>query len=52
MGAADEGLSVLLLESTGKWGGNTSMSGGGMWMPNNPLMQRDRAADSHDEALM
>ena len=51
MGAADEGLSVLLLESTSKWGGNTSMSGGGMWMPNNPLMQRDRAADSHDEAL-
>lgn len=29
MGALDEGLSVLILESTGKWGGNTSMSGGG-----------------------
>jgi 3-oxosteroid 1-dehydrogenase len=51
MGAADEGLRVLLLESTGKWGGNTAMSGGGMWMPNNPLMQRQGAGDSRDEAL-
>ncbi|MEP7764245.1 FAD-dependent oxidoreductase [Sanguibacter sp. 25GB23B1] len=51
MGAADEGLRVLLLESTGKWGGNTAMSGGGMWMPDNPLMQRDRAGDSREEAL-
>ena len=51
LGAIDSGLSVVLLESTGKWGGNTSMSGGGMWMPDNPLMQRDRAGDSRDEAL-
>src|SRR5688572_14699552 len=51
MGAADEGLRVLLLESTGKWGGNTAMSGGGMWMPNNPLMQCDFAGDSRGEAL-
>ena len=51
MGARDEGLSVLLLESTSKWGGNTAMSGGGMWLPNNPLMQRDGAGDSREEAL-
>lgn len=51
MGAADEGMEVLLLESTARWGGNTSMSGGGMWMPNNPLMQRDGAGDSREEAL-
>ncbi len=51
MGAADEGLSVLLVESTAKWGGNTAMSGGGMWLPNNPLMQRDGAGDSREEAL-
>ena len=51
MGAQDEGLSVLLLESTDKWGGNTAMSGGGMWLPNNPLMQRDGAGDSREEAL-
>ena len=51
MGAADEGLSVLLLESTDKWGGSTAMSGGGMWLPNNPLMQREGAGDSREEAL-
>ncbi len=51
LGAADQGMSVLMLEGTGKWGGNTSMSGGGMWMPNNPLMRRDRVADSREEAL-
>src|SRR5262245_22124011 len=51
MGAVDEGLSVLMLESTGRWGGNTAMSGGGMWLPNNPLMQRDGVGDSRAEAL-
>ncbi len=51
MGAADEGLSVLMLEATDKFGGSTAMSGGGMWLPNNPLMQRDGVADSRDEAL-
>ncbi len=51
LGAADRGLSVLMLESTDKWGGNTAKSGGGMWLPNNPLMQRDGVADSREEAL-
>ncbi|WP_426592645.1 FAD-binding protein [Cellulomonas sp. McL0617] len=51
MGAADEGLRVLMLESTDKWGGSTAMSGGGMWLPNNPLAQRDGAGDSREEAL-
>ncbi|MGA4668315.1 FAD-binding protein [Propionibacteriaceae bacterium Y1923] len=51
LAAADQGLRVLLLESTGKWGGNTAMSGGGMWLPNNPLMARDGVGDSREEAL-
>ncbi len=51
MGAAEEGLSVLMVESTDKWGGNTAMSGGGMWLPSNPLMQREGVGDSRDEAL-
>ncbi|HQY98261.1 MAG TPA: FAD-binding protein, partial [Phycicoccus sp.] len=51
LGAVDEGLSVLMVESTPKWGGNTAMSGGGLWLPNNPLMQADRAGDSREEAL-
>lgn len=49
--AADGGASVLMLESTERWGGSSAMSGGGLWLPNNPLMQRDRAADSREEAL-
>ncbi|MGN0064134.1 MAG: FAD-binding protein, partial [Nocardioides sp.] len=51
MGAGDEGLSVLMVESTEAWGGNSSMSGGGMWLPNNPLMARDGVSDSREEAL-
>jgi len=51
LGAIDEGMTVLMVESTEKFGGNTAMSGGGLWLPNNPLMQREGAADSREEAL-
>lgn len=51
LGAIDGGLSVLILESTGKWGGNSAMSGGGMWLPDNPLMRHDGVGDSRDDAL-
>ncbi|HET8988492.1 MAG TPA: FAD-binding protein, partial [Humibacillus sp.] len=44
--AADAGRSVLMLESTPRWGGSSAMSGGGLWLPTNPLMERDGAADS------
>jgi len=49
--AADSGLKVLMLESTDRWGGSSAMSGGGLWLPNNPLMQRDGAGDSREDAL-
>ncbi|HBX80127.1 MAG: FAD-binding protein [Propionibacteriaceae bacterium] len=49
--AADAGLSVVMLEGTDRWGGSSAMSGGGMWLPNNPLMQSDGAGDSREEAL-
>lgn len=51
VGAADAGLSVVLLESTDKWGGSTAMSGGGQWLPDNPIMRRDGVGDSREEAL-
>lgn len=51
MGAVDEGLRVVMIESSQKWGGSTAMSGGGMWLPNNPLMARDGVGDSREEAL-
>ncbi|WP_436763590.1 FAD-dependent oxidoreductase [Streptosporangium sp. V21-05] len=49
--AADLGLDVLVVESTPRWGGTTSVSGGGLWMPANPLMLRAGVRDSAEEAL-
>ncbi|MDK1326763.1 FAD-binding protein [Arthrobacter sp. zg-Y1143] len=49
--AADEGLDVLMVESTKLWGGTTSISGGGLWMPNNPLMKQAGVQDSQENAL-
>ena len=51
LGAIDEGLSAVVVESTDKWGGSSAMSGGGMWLPNNPLMQRAGVHDTREEAL-
>jgi 3-oxosteroid 1-dehydrogenase len=44
------GKSVLILEKTGLVGGTTARSGGVMWIPNNPFMQRDGIEDSPDKA--
>lgn len=49
--AADAGLETLVIESTEKWGGSSNLSGGGLWMPANPLMATFGASDSVDEAL-
>ncbi|WP_395244842.1 FAD-dependent oxidoreductase [Agromyces sp. MMS24-K17] len=49
--AADAGLDVLVVEGTDRWGGTTMKSGGGLWMPTNPLMAKHRIADSRAEAL-
>ena len=49
--AADAGLSTLVVESTDRWGGTTMRSGGGLWMPNNPIMRRRGIRDSREEAL-
>lgn len=50
--AAREGLSVLLLEATDKFGGTTAYSGGGgMWFPCNPTLQRAGTDDTLEEAL-
>lgn len=37
--AAVAGLDVLVIEKSEYVGGSTGMSGGVMWLPNNPLMQ-------------
>ena len=47
MGAAvrghDLGLEVLMVEKTDLFGGNTAMSGGVVWVPNNPGMKKKSA---------
>lgn len=45
------GLDTLVVESMEKWGGTTAISGGGLWMPNSPLMQRDGEQDNPDKAF-
>ncbi|MET0783268.1 MAG: FAD-binding protein [Leifsonia flava] len=49
--AADAGLATLVVESTERWGGTTMRSGGGLWMPTNPLISTFAAPDSVEDAL-
>lgn len=49
--AADNGLSVLVVEKCSQYGGTTAISGGGIWIPNNHLGEQAGAKDSFDEAL-
>ncbi|WP_182377733.1 FAD-dependent oxidoreductase [Nocardioides sp. WS12] len=44
------GLEPLVLEKTEYVGGATAMSGGGMWVPNNPLMKAEGIQDSSGDA--
>lgn len=45
------GLTTLIVESQDRWGGTTSISGGGLWVPNNPLMFHDSEQDSPERAF-
>ncbi len=49
--AAEAGLDVIIVESTDRWGGTTSISGGGLWMPNHPGMRSIGKTDSAEAAL-
>ena len=42
------GRKPLILEKTDKIGGSTAMSGGILWIPNNPLQKAAGVADSLD----
>ena len=44
------GLDTVLIEKTKYYGGTTSFSGGGLWIPNNPVLQRDGMRDTPEEA--
>ncbi|EID13455.1 3-ketosteroid-delta-1-dehydrogenase [Mycobacterium xenopi RIVM700367] len=49
--ALDSGLQPLVVEKQGLVGGSTGLSGGIVWLPNNPLMRAGGIADSHEDGL-
>ncbi|MGF6886139.1 3-oxosteroid 1-dehydrogenase [Nocardia sp. GAS34] len=48
--AAYRGLSVTLIEKSRSFGGSTARSGGALWIPNNPVLQRAGVPDSPELA--
>lgn len=50
--AKEAGLDPLVIESTARIGGSSAMSGGGAWIPNNPLMLRAGTHDSIEDARL
>jgi 3-oxosteroid 1-dehydrogenase len=51
LAALDCGLEPLIIEKQALVGGSTGLSGGIVWLPNNPLMRADGIADSHEDGL-
>jgi 3-oxosteroid 1-dehydrogenase len=49
--AHDLGLDVLLVEKSDLFGGNTAMSGGVCWVPNNPGMTEEGLEDSDEDGF-
>jgi succinate dehydrogenase/fumarate reductase flavoprotein subunit len=45
------GLNPIIIEKAPVWGGTSALSGGGVWIPNNPLMKRDGVEDSLEAGL-
>lgn len=48
--AAHLGLSVVVLEKTGSFGGSTARSGGGIWTPGNAVLRHAGIADTPERA--
>jgi 3-oxosteroid 1-dehydrogenase len=51
LAVADAGGKPVILEKQQYVGGSTAMSGGVIWVPNNPLMQADGVPDSYEDGL-
>jgi 3-oxosteroid 1-dehydrogenase len=49
--AADAGASALVLEKQAVIGGSTCMSGGIVWVPDNPVMLAAGVSDSYEDAM-
>ncbi len=48
--AAASGLDTVVIEKSPYWGGSTSRSGGGVWIPNNSVLRRDGVDDTTEKA--
>ncbi|WP_459797524.1 FAD-binding protein, partial [Mycobacterium riyadhense] len=51
LAALDSGIEPLIVEKQALVGGSTGLSGGMVWLPNNPLMRADGIPDSHEDGL-
>jgi len=51
LAAIDAGIEPLVVEKQALVGGSTGLSGGMVWLPNNPLMQSAGIEDSHEDGL-
>ncbi len=50
LAAHESGKNVLIIEGSPYVGGSSAISGGGMWIPNNPLMKAAGVEDSYEKA--
>src|SRR6516225_2228704 len=48
--AEHHGLRVVVIEKTGRFGGSTARSGGGLWVPGNEVLRRAGVADTQEQA--
>lgn len=49
--AADQGMSVLVMEKAAQYGGTSALSGGGIWIPNNHYFKKIGGKDSYEQAM-
>ncbi|MCF6391502.1 FAD-binding protein, partial [Mycobacterium sp. MBM] len=49
--AADQGLSVLIVEKSDRYGGTSAISGGGIWIPNNHYFKALGGNDSPELSM-
>jgi 3-oxosteroid 1-dehydrogenase len=47
--AARRGLRAVVVEKASHFGGSTARSGGGVWIPNNHVLERERAGDTPEQ---
>jgi 3-oxosteroid 1-dehydrogenase len=50
LAAAHHSLDVVVIEKTGRFGGSTARSGGGVWIPGNEVLRRAGVADTPEQA--